>query len=90
MFSLKSWDGRHKSWLKSLVGLGVAGHLLGNVLLTTVLLYASSQNYPGGQALTHLQHQHRYLRNKPVTVHIDSFSAETGVNRFLHLYDSWE
>ncbi len=34
---------------------------------------------------------HRYMRNKPIAVHIDVYSAQNGVNRFLHLYDSkWE
>lgn len=32
----------------------------------------------------------RFDRNKPVTVYIDNFSAQTGVNRFLHLYEKWE
>uniref|UniRef100_A0A914HEA8 Mannosyltransferase n=1 Tax=Globodera rostochiensis TaxID=31243 RepID=A0A914HEA8_GLORO len=53
-------------------------------------VYASAQNYPGGLALVRLQHQHRFLRNKHITVHIDTFCAETGISRFLHLYDDWE
>ncbi|KAI1722801.1 alg9-like mannosyltransferase family domain-containing protein [Ditylenchus destructor] len=90
VFCAHVWDARQKSWLRKCLSLGVAAHLLANVLLTAIFLYASSQNYPGGQALAHLQHAHRYMRNKPISVHIDAFSAENGISRFLQLYDSWE
>ncbi|OZC08606.1 putative valine--tRNA ligase [Onchocerca flexuosa] len=63
------------------------GALIGN---TSIFLLASSRNYPGGEALTSLQYLRHFDRNKPVSVYIDNYAAQTGVNRFLHWYDAWE
>lgn len=84
-----SWVNRDKSWPRYLVAWGVAGHLLANLLLSAVFLYASARNYPGGDALAHLQHQQRFYRTERRSVHIDEFCAETGISRFLHFYPAW-
>jgi len=55
-----------------------------------MFLYASAENYPGGEAIVHLQHTHRFMRNKQVRIHIDEYCAQSGITRFLQLYDSWE
>jgi alpha-1,6-mannosyltransferase len=89
-FCGRLWINREKSLQRKAVAYGAALHLLANLLLSGMFLYASARNYPGGDALSHLQFVHRYMRNKPVSVHIDSYCAETGINRFLQLYSSWE
>lgn len=52
---LSRWINRQKSWLKYFIAMGAAGHLLANLLLSGMFLYASARNYPGGDALAHLQ-----------------------------------
>ncbi|KAH7730454.1 GPI mannosyltransferase [Aphelenchoides avenae] len=89
-FCARVWINRRKSLVRRAVAFGAALHIAANLLLSAMFLYASARNYPGGDALSHLQFMHRYLRNKPISVHIDTYCAETGVNRFLHLYDAWE
>uniref|UniRef100_A0A0M3J9A9 Mannosyltransferase n=1 Tax=Anisakis simplex TaxID=6269 RepID=A0A0M3J9A9_ANISI len=54
------------------------------------LLYASSRNYAGGDAIAYLQFMQRYDKNKHISLYIDNFAAQTGVSRFLQLYDTWE
>ncbi|KAM3716822.1 putative Dol-P-Man:Man(7)GlcNAc(2)-PP-Dol alpha-1,6-mannosyltransferase [Dirofilaria immitis] len=58
--------------------------------ITSFFLLASSRNYPGGEALTYLQYLRHSDRNKPVSVHIDNYAAQTGASRFLQWYDAWE
>ncbi|VDO45762.1 unnamed protein product [Onchocerca flexuosa] len=53
-------------------------------------VFCARVNYPGGEALTSLQYLRHFDRNKPVSVYIDNYAAQTGVNRFLHWYDAWE
>ncbi|KAI3413689.1 hypothetical protein GPALN_011173 [Globodera pallida] len=84
------WKKARSSWVLRVIAFLVVMHLAINAILTASFVYASAQNYPGGLALVRLQHQHRFLRNKHITVHIDTFCAETGISRFLHLYDDWE
>ncbi|KAL3117202.1 hypothetical protein niasHT_007605 [Heterodera trifolii] len=84
------WKKARDSWFFRFCAFLVALHLLVNAIFTVSFVYASAQNYPGGVALLKLQHKHRFLRDKPIAVHIDQFSAETGISRFLHLYDAWE
>jgi alpha-1,6-mannosyltransferase len=72
-----------------LVGLVFGMHLLVNLSASSFFLYASSQNYPGGEALGYLQFSQRFDKAKPISVHIDVFTAQTGVSRFLHLYKNW-
>ncbi|KAK0412798.1 hypothetical protein QR680_006415 [Steinernema hermaphroditum] len=84
------WINREKSIFRKLVALAFSAHLLMNLIMTGVLLYASSQNYPGGEALGYLQHMHRFRKNSPIAVHIDAQAAQTGISRFVQVYDAWE
>ncbi|VDK18986.1 unnamed protein product [Anisakis simplex] len=54
-FCARLWINRHKSLLRRLIALGVCAHLLANCIATSVLLYASSRNYAGGDAIAYLQ-----------------------------------
>ncbi|VDD89624.1 unnamed protein product [Enterobius vermicularis] len=85
-----SWKRRRKSWFSYAIALVLASHILLNAVGTGVITYASSWNYPGSQGIGYLQFMQRYDRNKPISVYIDNFAAQTGVSRFLQFYDSWE
>ncbi|CAF3678989.1 unnamed protein product [Rotaria sp. Silwood1] len=57
-----------------------------NLVQTSISLSASHYNYPGANALFTL---HTYRKYQPTaTVHIDVYSAENGISRFLEM-KSW-
>uniref|UniRef100_A0A1I7THL0 Mannosyltransferase n=1 Tax=Caenorhabditis tropicalis TaxID=1561998 RepID=A0A1I7THL0_9PELO len=89
VFCARMFINKSKSIFHFCLYLGVVCHLIANVLGTGLLLLIASKNYPGFDALNYLQFQHRFDARKPVTVYIDNACAQTGVNRFLHAYDSW-
>ncbi|CAG5122563.1 unnamed protein product, partial [Candidula unifasciata] len=81
------WQNRGKSVWRKLLALGSSCLLLGNVVTTSGFLFIAHHNYPGGQAmhvLHHLEHD-----NPDVHVHIDVFTAQTGVTRFTQLRPDW-
>ncbi|KAL6072119.1 dolichyl-P-Man:Man(7)GlcNAc(2)-PP-dolichol alpha-1,6-mannosyltransferase [Balamuthia mandrillaris] len=61
--------------------------LVVSFLLSMFLLFISSFNYPGGYAFLSLHKNEEFLA-QPAHVHIDVYSAMTGVSRFGELYTS--
>ncbi|EME79387.1 glycosyltransferase family 22 protein, partial [Pseudocercospora fijiensis CIRAD86] len=53
------------------------------------LLYVSSLNYPGGDALKRLHQDARMDYRDPVRVYMDNLSCQTGVTRFQQLQPTW-
>ena len=48
------WNNKHKSLARGLCALIVVGHLLANLCMSLLLAKISHHNYPGGEALHHL------------------------------------
>ncbi|XP_071630483.1 dol-P-Man:Man(7)GlcNAc(2)-PP-Dol alpha-1,6-mannosyltransferase [Temnothorax longispinosus] len=82
------WENRAKTWLNGFLAILVFGHLVLNAIFSMFLLCVASSNYPGGLAIAKL---HRLERDsiEPVHVHIDVFTAQTGVSRFTQTNASW-
>ncbi len=59
--SLKNY---HKSWMYKIGSIAMVGHLMLNGVYTSISLYVSHHNYPGGKAMQEL---HRII---PVTAGI--------------------
>jgi alpha-1,6-mannosyltransferase len=82
------WKNRGKGFIQALLSVGLIFHIVLNGVLSTGFLIVSTKNYPGGNALLALHSWES--TNSPVNVHIDVYSAQTGVSRFLELSPHWK
>ncbi|KAL6447978.1 hypothetical protein ACFW04_000194 [Cataglyphis niger] len=82
------WENRAKTKWHGFLALVILIHVALNIVFSTFLLYVANFNYPGGVAITRL---HRLEKNstEPIHVHIDVFTAQTGVSRFTQTNASW-
>jgi len=61
--------------------------IIANFVISGLMAYISSFNYPGGYALKTVNKIAPSYRN--IKVHIDVYSAQTGVSRFGQINDKW-
>lgn len=81
------WTRRTKSVAYRLASLAMIGSTILSFAASLLMLYISSLNYPGGEALARL-----HALAGPETrlnVHLDNLACQTGVSRFQQLYPSW-
>ena len=70
------WLNCSKSFFSGSISLALLGHLV------IYLLYVSSLNYLGGEAMRLLHQLEVDRMNSPLSVHLDVFACQTGVSRF--------
>ena len=81
------WNNRSKSLASWLVSLVLIGHLAANMIMSSGLLYISSLNYPGGEAIQKL---HQLEAGQPnLSVHLDVLTCQTGLSRFTQEVHTW-
>ncbi|XP_052282957.1 dol-P-Man:Man(7)GlcNAc(2)-PP-Dol alpha-1,6-mannosyltransferase-like [Dreissena polymorpha] len=81
------WISKSKSYLQALLALLAVLHIAGNITTTSVFMYTSHSNYPGGVALARLHELEPSASD--VHVHIDVAAAQSGITRFGQLHDHW-
>uniref|UniRef100_A0A915K0K7 Mannosyltransferase n=1 Tax=Romanomermis culicivorax TaxID=13658 RepID=A0A915K0K7_ROMCU len=84
-----AWWFRFGSKFSALMRIAAVLHLCVNALITCFFLYASMNNYPGGQAL-YMLNRDQILSNRSLYIYIDVYAAQTGISRFLHAHDQWK
>ncbi|VDK38965.1 unnamed protein product [Taenia asiatica] len=60
-----------------------------NLCVSIGLLYVSSHNYPGGEAITRLNNWPGLSEQRDVHIYISNLAAQTGVSRFQQVHDHW-
>lgn len=81
------WNHRLKSYIWVICCLMTCLHLVVNLSATSLLLYISHHNYPGGKALNILHTEEAGVYD--AYVHIDIYCAQTGVSRFGQMNPNW-
>lgn len=81
------WQGRRRSHLRRLAFLAAAAAVALTACVSALGLYASSLNYPGGEAMRALLPLLQPYAGAQVSVHIDGYAAMTGASRFLEAVD---
>ncbi|QIW95844.1 hypothetical protein AMS68_001362 [Peltaster fructicola] len=80
------WNRRAKSKLLHALSLLLIASTALTFLISTGILYISSLNYPGGEALRLL---HRLESGSHKHVYLDNLACQTGVTRFTQMEPSW-
>jgi len=80
------WTRKAKTVWYRLLSLGLVLSTIGSFALSGGLLYISSLNYPGGEALHKL---HQLVPEDGVRVHMDNLACQTGVTRFQEVRPTW-
>ena len=83
------WVRRTKSLLYRFFNMLMIVSTLGSFAASLILLYISSLNYPGGEALHRLHQRTSSEANESVRVHLGNLACQTGVTRFQQVRPSW-
>ncbi|KAF2723264.1 glycosyltransferase family 22 protein [Polychaeton citri CBS 116435] len=81
------WTRRTKKVLYSVLTLALIASIAASFAASLGLLYISSLNYPGGEALQRL-HELR-IGHEKASVHMDDLACQTGITRFLQTQPLW-
>ncbi|KAK3618407.1 Dol-P-Man:Man(7)GlcNAc(2)-PP-Dol alpha-1,6-mannosyltransferase [Elasticomyces elasticus] len=82
------WTRRNKSMMYQALALSLVLSTIASCAVSMALLYISSLNYPGGQALDAL---HNLVASEDgVRVYMDNLACQTGVTRFQELRPMWK
>ena len=81
------WENRNKNYFRKLCCFAAIFHIISNFVLSILMLYISSYNYPGGTAMWRFHELEN--SNEKIHVHISNFAAQTGVSRFIQLNNNW-
>lgn len=84
------WTRRDKSRKYKLYSHALVLSTLASFALSLGLLYISSLNYPGGEALRQLHEIAPADQRLPVRVHLDNLACQTGVTRFQQVQPFWQ
>lgn len=81
------WTRRSKTVIYRALSFALVATTAASFVASTGLLYISSLNYPGGEALQRL---HDIAGAHPMAkVHLDNLACQTGVTRFLQTKNNW-
>lgn len=83
------WTRRAKSKLYQVYSILLVLSALASFIVSYGLLYISSLNYPGGEALQRLHDLAPRDYRAPVRVYMDNLSCQTGVSRFQQIEPAW-
>lgn len=83
------WTRRAKTHVYRLLSFALVVSTLASFVVSTGLLYISSLNYPGGEALQRLHTLAWNESSSAVRVYMDNLACQTGVSRFQQLHPSW-
>lgn len=83
------WTRRAKTSLYRLFSIALVASTALSFAISSGLLYISSLNYPGGEAL-HRLHQLEPEYRAPISVYMDNLACQTGVSRFQQVRPTWK
>lgn len=83
------WSRRSKSMLYRVLNMLMELTTLGCFAASIGLLYISSLNYPGGEALHRLHEMTVAEKDTHVNVYLDNLACQTGVTRFQQVRPLW-
>lgn len=83
------WIRRMKSATYRLLNLLMILSTLACFVASLVLLYISTLNYPGGEALRRLHERTVAEANEPIRVYMGNLACQTGVSRFQQIRPNW-
>ncbi|KAF2771809.1 hypothetical protein EJ03DRAFT_349039 [Teratosphaeria nubilosa] len=83
------WTRRTKSLVYGLLSIALVLSTMASFVVSLGLLYISSLNYPGGEALHALHSVANAEGNIPKRVYLDNLACQTGVTRFQQINPAW-